>query len=53
MVKIISNGIHQIDEIIEKTNISAKDVNNLLFMLEMKGVITQLPGKIFEVCLIN
>ncbi|MHB8063901.1 MAG: DNA-processing protein DprA [Ruminiclostridium sp.] len=51
IVKIISNGIHNIDEIIERSNISTKEVNNLLFMLEMKGVITQLPGKIFEMCL--
>lgn len=51
MVKIISNGIHHIDEIIERSNYSAKEVNNLLFMLEMKGVITQLPGKMFEMCL--
>jgi len=51
VVKIISNGIHNIDEIIERSNISTKEVNNLLFMLEMKGVITQLPGKIFEMCL--
>ncbi|PYG89810.1 DNA processing protein [Ruminiclostridium sufflavum DSM 19573] len=51
MVKIISNGVHHIDEIIEKSNISAKEANNFLFMLEMKGVISQLPGKIFELCL--
>jgi DNA processing protein len=51
IVKIITNGIHHIDEIIEKSNISAKEVNNILFMLEMKGVITQLPGKMFEICL--
>lgn len=50
IVKIISSGIHHIDEIIDKSNISAKDVNNLLFMLEMKGVITQLPGKLFDIC---
>lgn len=51
IVKIISNGIHQIDEIIERSNISAKEVNNLLFMLEMKCIITQQPGKMFEMCL--
>ncbi|QNU68378.1 DNA-protecting protein DprA [Ruminiclostridium herbifermentans] len=51
IVKIISNGIHHIDEIIERSNISAKEVNNILFMLEMKGIITQLPGKMFEMCL--
>jgi DNA processing protein len=51
VVKIISNGIHYIDEIIERSNISTKEVNNLLFMLEMKGVITQQPGKIFEMLL--
>ncbi len=51
LVKIISNGIHNIDEIIERSNISAKEVNNILFMLEMKGIITQQPGKMFEMCL--
>jgi len=51
VVKIISNGIHYIDEIIERSNITTKEINNILFMLEMKGVITQLPGKIFEMCL--
>ena len=51
IVKIISNGIHHIDEIIERSNISAREVNNLLFMLEMKGIITQQPGKMFEMCL--
>jgi DNA processing protein len=51
LVKIISNGIHHIDEIIARSNISIKEANNILFMLEMKGVITQLPGKIFDMCL--
>jgi len=50
IVKIISNGIHNIDEIIERSNIPTKEVNNILFMLEMKGVITQLPGKTFHMC---
>ncbi len=51
VVKIIQKGIHHIDEIIERSNISVKDINNILFMLEMKGVITQLPGKLFEMYL--
>ncbi len=51
MVKIIANGIHHIDEIIERSNITAKEVNNLLFMLEIKGVISQLPGNLYEICL--
>lgn len=51
VAKIIKNGIHSIDEIIERSNIPAKDINNILFMLEMKGVIVQLPGKHFEICL--
>jgi len=50
IVKIISNGIHHIDEIIARCNISIKEANNILFMLEMKGVITQRPGKIFDMC---
>lgn len=48
IVKIISNGTYNIDEIIDKSNISVKEVNNLLFMLEMKGVIVQKQGKSFE-----
>lgn len=48
IVKLILNGIRHIDEIIKESNISAKDANNTLFMLEMKGVVTQYPGKIFE-----
>lgn len=51
VVKIIQKGIHHIDEIIQRSNISIKDINNILFMLEMKGVISQLPGKLFEMCL--
>jgi DNA processing protein len=51
LVKIISNGIHGIEEIIQRSNISVKEVNNILFMLEMKGVITQMPGKYFDICL--
>ncbi len=51
VVKIIQKGIHHIDEIIERSNISVKDINNILFMLEMKGIITQLPGKLFEIYL--
>ncbi|HEY5583585.1 MAG TPA: DNA-processing protein DprA [Ruminiclostridium sp.] len=51
IAKIISNGIHDIDEIIDRSNNPTKEVNNILFMLEMKGVITQLPGKIFNMCL--
>ncbi|MDF2986906.1 MAG: protecting protein DprA [Eubacterium sp.] len=51
IVKIIQKGIHHIDEIIQRSNISAKDINNILFMLEMKGVIAQLPGKLFEMCI--
>lgn len=51
VVKIIQKGIRHIDEIIERSNISVKEINNILFMLEMKGVITQQPGKIFEMYL--
>ncbi len=51
IAKIISNGIHHIDEIIERSNIPTKEVNSILFMLEMKGIITQQPGKIFDMCL--
>lgn len=51
VVKIIQEGVHHIDEIIQRSNIPAGDINNILFMLEMKGVINQLPGKIFEMCI--
>ncbi len=49
ILKAIFKGSHNIDEILEKSNISAKDANSILFMLEMKGVIGQSPGKLFEV----
>lgn len=51
VVKVIRKGIRHIDEIIDSCNISAKDINNILFMLEMKGVIVQLQGKVFEMSL--
>jgi DNA processing protein len=51
LVKIICDGIQHIDGIIEKSGVSVKDANNILFMLEMKGIITQLPGKIFNIVL--
>ena len=51
IIKIIQKGIHHIDEIIQRSNIPAGDINNILFMLEMKGVINQLPGKLFEMCI--
>ncbi len=51
IVKIIQKGIHHIDEIIQRSNIPAGEINNVLFMLEMKGVINQLPGKLFEMCM--
>lgn len=50
IAKLIHKGIHQIEDIIECSNISAKEVLNILFMLEMKGIITQAPGKLFELC---
>lgn len=50
IAKIIGKGICQIDGIIETSNIQAKEALNLLFMMEMKGIITQLPGKNFEIC---
>lgn len=48
IVKLIMDGIHQIDDIISNSKISAKEANNILFMLEMKGIITQFPGQNFE-----
>lgn len=48
ILKIILKGIHHIDEIIERSNTPAKDVSSILFMLEMKGVISQHPGKLFK-----
>lgn len=51
IAKLIHKGIHQIEDIIEGSNIPAKEVLNILFMLEMKGIVTQAPGKIFELCL--
>jgi len=50
VVKTIQKGIHHIDEIIQHSNISISEINNILFMLEMKGVVAQMPGKFFELC---
>lgn len=50
VVKTIQKGIHHIDEIIQHCNISISEINNILFMLEMKGIVAQLPGKFFELC---
>ena len=50
VVKIIQKGIHQVDEITEKSNIPVREINNILFMLEMKGVIQQAPGKQYQMC---
>ncbi len=49
ILKVILKGAHNIDEILVRSNISAKDANSILFMLEMKGIIGQNPGKSFEV----
>ncbi|OPX44599.1 hypothetical protein CLHUN_15930 [Ruminiclostridium hungatei] len=50
VIKTIQKGIHHIDEIIQHSNISISEINNILFMLEMKGVVAQMPGKFFELC---
>jgi DNA processing protein len=49
ILKIILKGIHHIDEIIERSNAAANTVASTLFMLEMKGVVCQEPGKMFVV----
>ena len=37
-----------IDRIVEKSGLETKTVNAILIMLELKGILNQLPGKVFK-----
>ncbi len=45
----LENASLHIDFISEKTGLSIQAVNSVLVMLEMKGVVEQMPGKIFKI----
>lgn len=42
-----SQGLH-IDEICSRVNMNIRDLNDILLRMEIKGVIEQMPGKIFK-----
>ncbi|QXE88062.1 DNA-processing protein DprA [Geomonas nitrogeniifigens] len=46
---LLCQGVLQIDEIIVQSALTAGEVSATLLRLEMKGIITQLPGKRFAV----
>jgi len=48
IIDIMEKKPQQIDSIITKSGLTAKDVLNTLFSLELKGYIEQLPGKHFK-----
>lgn len=49
IVNELLKGDCSIDELVSITNISVVSLNSLLTMLELRGIIKQLPGKIFEI----
>lgn len=46
--KLISEEPTNIDELCKKSNLGIQKVNYILTMLELEGIITQLPGKMFK-----
>lgn len=46
--KLISEKPTNIDELCKKSNLEIQKVNYILTMLELEGIITQLPGKMFK-----
>jgi DNA processing protein len=47
ILKAISSNVVDVDTIITTTGFKAGDVQNMLLNLELQGVITQLPGKLY------
>ena len=41
---LIFDGINSIDELYKKTGLKVKDINNILFMLELEGNIIKTSG---------
>ena len=48
-IKVIKRNPVKIDLIIKETGIKAAELNSILTILEIKGYINQMPGKIFTV----
>ena len=47
ILNILEQGPMHIDILIEKTGMSAQELMHRLISLEMKGIIRQLPGKMY------
>lgn len=47
--KIVAESPRHIDEITAKSSLTVGEVSAILLRLELKGLVTQLPGKIFSV----
>ena len=47
-MKAIRRGKKQFDEIILESGLKASEAGYLLTMLEFKGIIRQMPGKVYE-----
>ena len=41
---LIFDGINSMDELYKKTGLKVKDINNMLFMLELEGNIIKTSG---------
>lgn len=48
LMKAIRKGKKQFDEIILESGLKASEAGYLLTMLEFKGIIRQMPGKVYE-----
>lgn len=48
VVKMLERGVSHIDRISRETGIAVKDLEPLLLLLEMKGVVQQSPGRIYR-----
>lgn len=49
LLKIISNGEEELDQILKTANIPANRFNSILTMLEIKGIIKNQNGKIYKI----
>jgi DNA processing protein len=49
LVECLKLGSLHIDELTRKSGFNIKIVGSLLVMLELKGVVEQIPGKVFKI----
>lgn len=49
LVKLMGNDCLHIDRLMNTSGFSVQRVNSLLVMLELKGVVEQLPGKMYKI----